>query len=88
MHFLPRPMQLVELRIYVGSYNSSLELSQFNGLEALDATLQPELFESLQAVQLDVAFHMDRNLTKPMLAVIKTKLPGLFARNIIEVLRI
>ncbi|TFK79331.1 hypothetical protein K466DRAFT_606224 [Polyporus arcularius HHB13444] len=92
MHSLPRPKQLVELKIDVGSSDRPLELPRFDGLEALDAALQPQLFKDLQAVQLHVTYRKEEGdpdegpaLTEPMLAVIKNKLPKLFARNIINV---
>ncbi len=93
MHSLPHPKQLVELNIDVQSryYDLPLELSHFDGLEALDAALQPELFKELQAVNFHVTYdtnersNLEEGLTEHIRAVIKNKLPKLFVRNIIEV---
>ncbi len=82
----------MELYIGVGSTRFPLELAKFDGLEALDAALRLELFQALQTVKLHVSSYKGRSdlekgsaLTKSMLAVIKNKLPELFARNIVEV---
>ncbi|RDX41331.1 hypothetical protein OH76DRAFT_220096 [Lentinus brumalis] len=91
VYTLPRRTQLLELHISV-DYFGRPELSIFDGFDAVDAALQPELFKALQAVKLDIKYipnPTDREegqaLTEPMMAVIKTKFPELFARNIIEV---
>ncbi|TFK84964.1 hypothetical protein K466DRAFT_601594 [Polyporus arcularius HHB13444] len=92
VHSLPCPKQLVELKIDVRSSDRPCLPSQFDGLEALDAALQPELFTALQAVTLHVEYRKEQgdpdegqSLTESMLAVIKNKFPKLFARNIINV---
>ncbi|RDX52173.1 hypothetical protein OH76DRAFT_195565 [Lentinus brumalis] len=92
VHSLPCPKQLVELKIDVRSSDRPRLPSQFDGLEALDAALQPELFTALQAVTLHVEYRKEQgdpdegqSLTESMLAVIKNKFPKLFARNIINV---
>ncbi len=90
---LPRPTQLVNLYISASSYaHGPLELLKFEGLEALDETLQLELFQGLQAVKLHVEYSQAQGdpeegpaLTATMLAVMKSKSPQLVARNIIEV---
>ncbi|RDX52205.1 hypothetical protein OH76DRAFT_1400533 [Lentinus brumalis] len=88
VHSLPRPAQLVKLGIIV-DFEGPPELSKFDGLEALDVALRPELFKGLQALMLHVEYRKDPEegpaLTGPMLAMIKSKLPELFARNIVEV---
>ncbi|RDX52163.1 hypothetical protein OH76DRAFT_195335 [Lentinus brumalis] len=92
VHSLPCPKQLVELKIDVGFSSGPLELSEFDGLEALDLALPLELFKDLQAMQFHVEYIKEEgdpeegpDVTEPMLAVIKSKLPKLFARNIINV---
>ncbi|KAI0696753.1 hypothetical protein C8T65DRAFT_30576 [Cerioporus squamosus] len=98
MHALPCPVQLVLLCIRVRldllpfrpsgaqSRDSNQALyealwqEQSDGLRSLDTALPQEQFEKLKVVHLQV-----RGFSKPMLDVIKNKMPGLFARNIVEV---
>ncbi len=81
----------MELILVVESDSSPFNLSYFDGLEALDATLRPELFKELQAMKLHVYYRQEKRdpeegPAKSILeAVIKYKLPKLFARDIIEV---
>ncbi|RDX52179.1 hypothetical protein OH76DRAFT_196186 [Lentinus brumalis] len=91
VHSLPRPTPLLELHIHFVCHGPP-ELSKFDGLKDLDEALQPELFEKLQAVKLEVGYIRDSTdredgpaLTGPILAVMMNKLPNLYERNIIEV---
>ncbi|TFK80073.1 hypothetical protein K466DRAFT_605639 [Polyporus arcularius HHB13444] len=90
MHSVPRRTKLLDLYIKF-HYSGPPELSNLDGLEALDAALQPELFDDLQAVKLHLFYTevstnpQERVRTEPMLAVFKTKLSKLYERSTIEV---